>query len=706
MPTQVKAGQIRLATDSGLEDDNGDLKLGGNYNGNLALGSGSTLDIDTGATLNITDVNDTLAGGSPISDNNLATKGYVDAQVVQGKVWKEAVVSSDQLDSVNDALSQGILYFLNNQPTVGDLFNVTDGILNRSYGFGSGGDLTVTIGANPDVTMDNLVSVINGDGLGNWSAAKLTDLQTINSGTGTSTAGHVVLIYRTNQSSDTFEDRIYAVVTVSADHLYVNFAGEIDYTNTSVVEVPGADPLVKEFGFGRSTASLQNAETHLTLSGDSQYSWDADAGQWNQVGGGGGAVTGGDGIDVTASVVSVDLDPNSGMDFNLGQLRIPSSTGAAPVSVGVQNTSGNLVVQMGNGVQANGNLIEAKADTIGGPNLAASIDVNSNGLAIAVDDLTIVQDPFSNLLRTPTGFTYRETVLIGEQLDFSGVRQGIVFFLTGQPTAGDSFVITDGSTTRIYGFDAFFDGIITIGLNEDETMDNMAFTISSDFGGGLWDAVSTDQLGFFNFGTPTRVVVIYRRQQFISSYDDRLYGTGNYITSNFGNEVQYTSAGIEEFDYSFGFPATTQPFDPGVKTFGFGRDSGALVAASLYPAMAGSQLYMWDFNGNFFARIDVGGLPVGTGLRGGDGIDPLEIAYNPQEIPVGPIDGINANFDLASLPALMLNGKYAISLYKNGLLQIEGGADDYTVSGVTITFNGGSIPLGGDTLIANYYYLP
>ena len=69
--------------------------------------------------------------------------------------------------------------------------------------------------------------------------------------------------------------------------------------------------------------------------------------------------------------------------------------------------------------------------------------------------------------------------------------------------------------------------------------------------------------------------------------------------------------------------------------------------------------------------------------------------YN--EVPSGNVDGINAIFTLENAPSpanslqLFLNGHY---------MQLAGG--DYTLSGITITFN--IAPLSGGIILANYQY--
>jgi hypothetical protein len=67
------------------------------------------------------------------------------------------------------------------------------------------------------------------------------------------------------------------------------------------------------------------------------------------------------------------------------------------------------------------------------------------------------------------------------------------------------------------------------------------------------------------------------------------------------------------------------------------------------------------------------------------------------ETPSGTINGSNTSFTLAHAPL-----GTSLSLYKNGQLQIAGGAADYTLSSSTITYN--AAPKTGDVLIANYRF--
>ena len=66
------------------------------------------------------------------------------------------------------------------------------------------------------------------------------------------------------------------------------------------------------------------------------------------------------------------------------------------------------------------------------------------------------------------------------------------------------------------------------------------------------------------------------------------------------------------------------------------------------------------------------------------------------ETPAGTLDGSNTAFTLASLPTPVSS----LELYRNGLVQTSG--VDYTISGRSVTFLAGSIPMATDVLQAFY----
>lgn len=82
-----------------------------------------------------------------------------------------------------------------------------------------------------------------------------------------------------------------------------------------------------------------------------------------------------------------------------------------------------------------------------------------------------------------------------------------------------------------------------------------------------------------------------------------------------------------------------------------------------------------------------------TQINSAGGLNTSNFVYG--EVPAGTINGSNTTFTLANSP---IAGTVAVSL--NGILQLVGSGNDYTISGSTVTF--GTAPLAGDTLLVAY----
>lgn len=84
---------------------------------------------------------------------------------------------------------------------------------------------------------------------------------------------------------------------------------------------------------------------------------------------------------------------------------------------------------------------------------------------------------------------------------------------------------------------------------------------------------------------------------------------------------------------------------------------------------------------------------VQLNVTGGSGL--TEANFANKEVPVGAIDGVNADFTLANTPTAGTE-----HVYLNGFLQDVGAGNDYTITGAVITM--ATAPLAGEKIRVSY----
>ena len=313
-------------------------RLGGQVlNGGTAAGNNLDLSSTTNASKGVINALDNIVmavgkevtglPATPSGATAATSKAYVDSVASGTSIgWREILLTVSQLDNTNDAIAQATVMFFVNNPISGDTLVIRDGVVTETFLFaGVSAPFQPQIGGTPAITMANLASRINTDST-RWFAVVVSTFQSINAATGTA-----VVIYRRTPTA-TVNDRIHGTFTTPADAKYVNFAGQSDYQSSTTANVPGGDPGVGQFGFGRITSSLQPSEAHIVRAEDQVYLWDADAGLWVRsvplaTSGAGGAIIGSTTFDAskglltTAGVTEVKID-NSTITFNgSGQLQ-------------------------------------------------------------------------------------------------------------------------------------------------------------------------------------------------------------------------------------------------------------------------------------------------------------------------------------------------------------------------------------------------
>lgn len=197
---------------------------------------------------------------------------------------RETILTIEQLiDSPGGGLAAAAAFYLDGQPANNNTFvieNDNDGP--ETFTFKTA--LTplpfeVLIGASADATMLNLATAITADSAF-WASKRHASLDSINDGSGTSTAGMVVSICRLDSVSVDENDRIYGVLGTPAFGQFVDFHGDLDYRNAVSTQLPAVDPTMGQFGFGRAQADLIPDERHGALAEDQTWLWDADRLEW------------------------------------------------------------------------------------------------------------------------------------------------------------------------------------------------------------------------------------------------------------------------------------------------------------------------------------------------------------------------------------------------------------------------------------------
>ena len=278
-------------------DENGEIRE------DLITNAGSPSNLTNwqlGSDLNANGNEVTGLPATPATPGSAASKAYVDSIAVGGKVWKELILSCEQLVDGGvgvGGLSQAIPYWLTGQPTVGQTFVISDGATTETWTAVASGatGFQFNIGGTVNDTMQNLSDAITANST-LWSSAISDTLLDLNT--------RVVVIWRTAQALTSYDDRIFG----TAGGEYVNYNGELDYEISTATALPAADPGQKEFGLGRDFASLVSNETHLCRDIDTAYTWDSDGDQWQNTGANG--IQAGDGLNKVGDVLSVVFSTN------------------------------------------------------------------------------------------------------------------------------------------------------------------------------------------------------------------------------------------------------------------------------------------------------------------------------------------------------------------------------------------------------------
>lgn len=437
----------------------------------------STSDVTRGNVISIDDIQ--MGSGkevlglpaTPSGPTAAASKAYVDLAVSGGAAWKETLLTADQLDSVNNGISQAAAFYLVNTAQLGDTFTVSDGGTSETWVFAAvSGPNQPAVGASALDSMTDLVARINIDSAV-WTATLGTALQGINP------AGNVVIIYRQIPAAVT-NDRIYGTFFTPGDAQYVDFGGLSDYRDSTSANLPGADPLTANFGFGRISSALSPNEAHLVRLEDSAYIWNEDTTTWQLSAGAVSLATSGAGGGVVGQAT---YDEDFGLEIvggGVARVRVDGATitfdgggqltvagGAVPFATSGSGgaTAGKLTADSDKGLLITGGptnaILETKVDNV-------SITHNLSG------ELSATGAPLA-----PTGL-----VSVGQLLtrDIVGVTAPTATFISGDIPVQD---YPDAVTTG-----QLFD-----------------FVVPGDYDGGDIEILASYQMTSASAGTPIQL---------------------------------------------------------------------------------------------------------------------------------------------------------------------------------------------------------
>jgi hypothetical protein len=190
------------------------------------------------------------------------------------------------------------------------------------------------------------------------------------------------------------------------------------------------------------------------------------------------------------------------------------------------------------------------------------------------------------------GRSWKELLLAPEQLEpgpSGGINQAFLAAIAVDLAVGDTFIITDGSTTETFigvgGGPAAFDFIAGTGIAA--TTANLVAAINID--STLWGAVVTTGLDNY-FSSPLDPSFVVHRST-PTTADDRAYG----VIANAQSDVQIVRyGGILDYAAANGTQVAFSATDPAIQYAGMGRLFAALTVGETHRTIENNAAYTWD----------------------------------------------------------------------------------------------------------------
>ena len=207
------------------------------------------------------------------------------------------------------------------------------------------------------------------------------------------------------------------------------------------------------------------------------------------------------------------------------------------------------------------------------------------------------------------GRIWREALLVKEQLlsgGSGGILQAELAYLTATLAVGDTFILTDGTTTETFtavaSGPAAFDFVV--GGTAAATQTNLVAAINTD--STLWSAIETSGLDDYFTAAPTGQFVVYRTA--VSTADDRIYGV--IAGGQAGVKVVEFATGDQDYVSAAGTESDLPAVDPAAKRFGLGRAFADLISVETHFIVEDNSQWTWDEDDDLWRMT--GGTAAGS----------------------------------------------------------------------------------------------
>lgn len=229
------------------------------------------------------------------------------------------------------------------------------------------------------------------------------------------------------------------------------------------------------------------------------------------------------------------------------------------------------------------NLVDLGSNVFFDPSVIGQLSAGT--VQAAIDELT-------GLFVSSESKVWKELVLDAAQLvdgATGGVVPALLVAFANAPIDGDTFILDDGTVAETFTFRDTPGGAFDVqtDVSAAVSLANLVAAIVAD--SAVYGAQDTSGLDNYFSPAQTAQAVIYTLASSITAH--RAYGV--WATQADCRVVEFAT-GVQNYQGSSGTESALPAADPGIKTFGFGRDVASLVTNETHSVAENQNSYTWD----------------------------------------------------------------------------------------------------------------